>query len=76
MGSFSVQDPSESVQAVDHENGEIWRWIADFGQQLHILWSQCSSFSVWFLQLTAWIFNYLIAGHMTESGSLLPTRVL
>ena len=27
---------------------------------------------MWFIQLTAWIFfNYLVAGHMTEPGSLL-----
>ena len=30
------------------------------------------NFSVWYLQVTAWIFNYLVASHVTEQGSL-PT---
>ena len=41
-------------QTVRDEDCEIGGWNDDFGPKLHNLWSQCSSSSVWFLQVGTW----------------------
>ena len=50
----------------------MWGWNID----LKPIFCDQGTYSIWFLRMRTWIWNYLFAGQMIESGSFPPTLVL
>ena len=75
----AVKPEFESLrQEVKHKNVDIWRWNVDFKPKLHFLWSEriiLCDFVIFPIESRD-VLTALVASHVTDPGSLLPTRAL